>query len=144
MKENVYLGLGTMPVKCTDCNKTVWKIKDNIKAAHNPIIDTTYKLLVSENKEEIEQYLKENLNNEFESTFFEKNGETYYRSSGIIMWAKNDIVAVHELVHAIFMPYNHYGIAIEEELVAYTMKFLYKALIADNGNKTEIVFTNNK
>jgi len=99
-----------------------------IKTAYNPIIDTTYKMIISNNEEEIKSYLCENIN-DFSPIFFQSNGETYYKNKTVIMWAKQIPSAIHELVHGAWMPYENLGFKFDDELLAYTMKFLYNELI---------------
>lgn len=133
--------------KCSVCTKivhSVYTIPQKYKTAYNPIIDTTYKMLISNNEEEIKKYLCENVD-DFNSDFFNSNGNCYYKRGLAIMWAKTTASAIHELIHGAWMPYEVIGIKFDDELLAYTVKFLYKELIENyNNSQVDIVYTENK
>ena len=139
--------IGCNEYKCTRCPKIVHSIgimPQKYKTAYNPIIDTTYKLLVSDNEEEIKKYLSENVD-DLRQFCFQSNGETHYKNKTVIMWAKQIPSAIHELVHGACMPYENFGFKFDDELLAYTMKFLYKELIENYNNpQVGIVFTGDK
>lgn len=105
-----------------------------IKTAYNPIIDTTYKLLISEDEDKISKYFRENTSS-CDINFNYTHGTTSFGDKKVIMWGKNIKYAIHELAHGAQMPYNQLGFKPCEELIAYTIEFLYNELIIRNISK---------